>query len=106
MATHTLHADPRIVDLDIGGMKPFWSARHAAEDCLAEAHAMLTFMAAALEMSEGLGDQTFKGARNGEIYENSIRTLRDSIKAQSLNGVARLVATALHCNHIAFGEAA
>lgn len=104
MVTSKRHSAPCIVDLDIGGMKPFYSASGAAEDCLNEAHAMLTFMAAAYEISEGIGDQTITGEVDGLLYENSIRTLRDTIKAQALNGIARIVATATYCNQLANGR--
>lgn len=106
MATHTTHPTPRIVDLDVGGMKPFYSAQESAQDCLTEAHAILTLMATAFHVSEGMGDRAFTGPMDGLLYENGIRTLRDGIKAQALHGVARLVATALYCDDLARSEAA
>lgn len=85
---------PVLVDLDINGVNPFWSPSDSHDECLDEAHAILTFMASAFEDAEAMGG----GIPNG----GNVAELRHGIKAVSLRGVARLVAIARYCSDMDF----
>lgn len=104
MAINTLHQNldersPVIVDLDINGVRPFWSAPDSVNDCLAEAHAQLTMLAEAHDLSEAFGIEP--QTRNGVLHDNGIDSMRDGIKAMALKGVARILAVAQHLGDVA-----
>lgn len=96
MASAALHLqsttdnEPRLADFRINGVAPFWSAPDNAEQCMSEAHALLTVMSAAMEDSEYIvGQQIDAGQR-----DSNFGSLRASIQARAVDGVARLIALA------------
>jgi hypothetical protein len=96
------------VNLDtlvINGSKPFYDLSSSADDVLGEAHAMLTVLASAYDLSSGFGPDPRTGS-DGLLYENTLESLRPAFMARALDGIARLVAVATYLNDAAFEERA
>lgn len=90
MATRYVQPEPSIVDLEIGGIHPFYSAGDTADACLGEAHALLTMLTSAFFLS---GDV-------GPTATNEFENLHDRVKGEALAGVARIIATAQYLRDV------
>ena len=75
-----------ITTFKINGTTPFWSHGDSADERLSEAHAMLSLLAGAHNVCEGIDPD------EREPFENT----RHCITARALDGIATLVALAQH----------
>lgn len=80
----------------LNGTTPFWSAADSADQCLNEAHALLTLLAGAHDVCEEITTE------QGDAFDN----LRHGIKSQALDGIAKLIAIAQYQSEVAHDERA
>lgn len=91
MADATLTLDA----FKINGVRQFMSPGDDADQCLDEAHALLTVLSTAFDLSE-----IYNGSTKPESEEDPLETLRPFIVARAIEGVTRLIGLGRYRNDI------